>query len=225
MRFIRIGIRTKMKKTACALRRAAKSIADLWRRRRAGIIYYGAVGAVLIAIALAADGYRDRRAAEITQSEPAQMMLASPTLLDASAAEPEKLAPRLPSGTNILRAFSDAPTLNEALGQWEAHDGTDICYENGDVLALCAGTVEEISQDDRLGCTIAVRTGDDIIRYMGVEEPAVRAGGRVDAGECIARQSDRVRCESHLGAHVHIEAVIDGENIDIEPLLQKESAY
>ena len=68
-------------------------------------------------------------------------------------------------------------------------------------------------------------TGDDIIRYMGVEEPAVRAGGRVDAGECIARQSDRVRCEAHLGAHVHIEAVIDGENIDIEPLLQKESAY
>ena len=61
MRFIRIGVRTKMKKTARALHRAAKSIADLWRRRRAGIIYYGAVGAVLIAIALAADGYRERR--------------------------------------------------------------------------------------------------------------------------------------------------------------------
>ena len=225
MRFIQIGVRTKMEKTACALRRAAKSIADLWRRRRAGIIYYGAVAAVLIAIALAADGYRDRRAAEIAQSEPAQMMLASPTLLDAPAAEPEKLAPRLPSGANILRAFSDAPALNAVLGQWEAHLGTDICYENGDVLALCAGTVEEISQDDRLGCTIAVRTGEDIIRYMGVEEPAVRAGGRVDAGECIARQSDRVRCEAHLGAHVHIEAVIDGESTDIEPLLQTKTAY
>ena len=149
MRFIRNGVRTKMKKTARALHRAAKSIADLWRRRRAGIIYYGAVGAVLIAIALAADGYRDRRAAEITQSEPAQLMLANPTSLDAPAAEPEKLAPRLPSGANILRAFSDAPALNAALGQWEAH----------------------------------------------------------------------------LGAHVHIEAVIDGESTDIEPLLQTKTAY
>lgn len=225
MRFIQIGVRTKMEKTACALRRAAKSIADLWRRRRAGIIYYGAVAAVLIAIALAADGYRDRRAAEIAQSEPAQMMLASPTSLDAPAAEPEKFAPQLPSGADILRAFSDAPELNAALGQWEAHLGTDICYENGDVLALCAGSVTEITQDDHLGCTIAVRTGDEFIRYMGVEEPAVRAGDRVDAGECIARQSDRVRCEAHLGAHVHIEAVIDGESTDIEPLLQTKTAY
>lgn len=225
MRFIRIGVRTKMEKAGRRLRRAAKSIADLWRRYRAGIIYYGAVAAVLIAIALAADGYRNRRAAEITQSEPAQMMLASPTLLDAPAAEPEKLAPRLPSGANILRAFSDAPALNAALGQWEAHLGTDICYENGDVLALCAGTVAEILQDDHLGCTIAVRTGDEFIRYMGVQETSVRAGEHVDAGECIARQSDRVRCEAHLGAHVHIEAVIDGKSTDIEPLLQTKTAY
>ena len=225
MRFIRIGAGTKMKKTARGLRRAAKSIADLWRRHRVGIIYYGAVAAVLIAIALAADGYRDRRAEEIAQNEPTQMMLASPSFLDAPAAEPEKLAPRLPSGAVILRAFSDAPALNAALGQWEAHDGTDICYKNGDVLALCAGTVAEITQDDHLGCTIAVRTGDDSIRYMGVEEPAVRAGEHVDAGERIAHQSDRVRCEAHLGAHVHIEAVIDGESIDIEPLLQTKTAY
>ena len=225
MRFIRTWVSKIMGKTACGLRRAAKSIDGVWRRHRAGIVYYGAVAAVLIAIALAADGYRDRRAAEIAQSEPAQMMLASQTMLDAPAAEPEKLAPRLPSGANILRAFSDAPALNAALGQWEAHLGTDICYENGDVLALCAGTVAEITQDDHFGCTIAVRTGDDSICYMGVQETSVRAGDHVDAGECIARQSDRVRCEAHLGAHVHIEAVIDGASIDIEPLLQTEAAY
>lgn len=222
MRFTRIGARTKMKKTARGLRRAAKSIADLWRRHRAGIIYYGAVAAVLIAIALAADGYRDRRSAEIAQGEPAQMMLASPILTDAPAAESEKFTPQLPEGATVLRAFSKTPALNAALGQWEAHGGTDICYASGDVLALCAGTVAEISKDDRFGCTVIVQTGDDRICYMGVEETAVRAGDRVDAGECIAQQSDRVRCEAHLGAHVHIEAAVAGENIDIESLFKKE---
>ena len=189
---------------------------------RAGIVYYGAVAAVLIAIALAADGYRGRRAEEIDRSEPAQMMLASPTLTDSPAIETEKFAPQLPEGAVILRAFSKTPAMNAALGQWEAHGGTDICYANGDVLALCAGTVTEISNDDRFGCTVIVQTGDDRICYMGVADASVRAGDRVDAGKCIARQSDRVRCEAHLGAHVHIEAAVDGENIDIESLFPKE---
>ena len=225
MRFIRIWVSLKIEKAARGLQRAAKSIDGIWRSHRAGIVYYAAVAAVLIAIALAADGYRSKQMERINHSEPAQMMLASPTLPDVPAAETEKLAPQLPNDAVILRAFSDVPALNAALGQWEAHSGTDICFANGDVSALCAGTVEEISQNDHLGCTITVRTGDDFIRYMGVGDVAVRAGERVEVGDCIARQSDRVRCEAHLGAHVHIEAMIDGKSADIAPMLEKKSSY
>lgn len=220
MHGIRLGFRKKMAGKARALRGALRAIPGAWVRYRAGIVYYGAVAAVLIAIALAADGYRGVHAKEETPIEAVQPVMDASSIAQDRAAEAARLAPQLPEGACVLRTFSRAPDRNETLGQWDAHPGMDIRFANDDVPALCAGDVEAVVQDARYGCTVIIRTGKDRMRYMGVADGSVQAGDRVEAGECIARQAERVRCETHLGAHVHIEAEIDGECIDIAPLMQ-----
>ena len=222
MHCIQFGLQKKMQRAANVLVRAARAIGRALLRYRSSVIYYSAVAAVLIAIALAAEGYRSAHEKEAALNEGVQTAADVSAAADANIEAPEGLALRLPAGARVLRAFAQTPEMNTALGQWETHTGTDIQYENDAILALCAGEVESVAQDARYGLTVIVRTGIDRVYYMGAADVSVRAGDRVEIGECIARQMDRVRCEAHLGAHVHIEAVIDGECVDIAPFLQME---
>lgn len=201
-----------------------RGLASVWRKRRGDIICYAAVIAVLIAVAIAAEGYRGnaaRQGARIdSQDQTGQIVSAgqngapAQSVAEDAAGEEETLSLRLPDGAEVLRPYSGVPAYDGELCRWETHSGTDVRYADGVAAALCGGTVESVSQDAAFGCTVDVRTGGGLLRYMGVEDALVQAGDRLDAGDPVARQSDRVRTEARLGAHVHIEAIVGSACVD-----------
>ncbi len=197
---------------------ALNELSAFWRRHRARIIYYAAVAVVLAAVAIAAEGYRDRKTeAEQAHMDPANQIVQTAHVgLESVTVQDDAFAPQLADGAAVLRGYSAAPVLNAALRQWEVHTGTDIRFADGKIAALCGGTVDAVAQDTAYGCAVEVRTGERLIRYMGVEAPTVCVGDTIDVGDPIGGQSDRVRSEAHLGAHAHIEAYDGVECIDLE---------
>ena len=142
---------------------------------------------------------------------------------------PESVVSRIvsPLAGEMVAVFSvDRLMYDPTLGDWRTHDGIDIRAEAGTpVVATAAGTILSVDEDGRLGVTICIEhTGGYVTTYASLHpETFVEAGQSVEAGTVIGAVGNTSLTEAALGAHLHFSVSRNGESIDPEAYLPKES--
>ncbi len=125
---------------------------------------------------------------------------------------------RYPVSGKVLRTYSvDALQYDETMGDWRTHNGIDIACAMGDpVLAIAAGTVEEIYEDALEGTIIVLQHEEGLVsKYCGLApEACVAVGDAVQAGDAIGTAGNTMKTESLMECHVHLVVKQDGKYID-----------
>lgn len=106
---------------------------------------------------------------------------------------------------------------NETLNEWTTHLGVDfIAPEGTDVLAAFYGTIESIEYDTLKGTTIIIDHGEGLkTSYSSLgENLPVEVGQTVQTGDVIGKTSTSASSEASLGAHLHFETFLDGQNVN-----------
>lgn len=103
------------------------------------------------------------------------------------------------------------------------HKGIDIGTDKGSVIsAMLDGTVIIADKDDSYGNYIVLEHSDNVkTLYAHCSELCVKQGEKVAAGQKIALVGSSGDSD---GNHLHLEVIIDDENINPQELLGKEYA-
>ena len=128
----------------------------------------------------------------------------------------------LPVNGQITAAYSgDELMYNETLADWRTHNGLDITVSTGaEVVAATSGTVTAIREDALWGTVIEILTGDDTIRYCGLDKDVkVGEGAMVKAGDLIGKIGE-IPAESSLEPHLHFEVLENGNLVDPESIMK-----
>ena len=106
---------------------------------------------------------------------------------------------------------------DETMGDWRTHSGIDIAAPGGtQVLAVSAGTVASVEQDDLMGTTVVIAHagGVESIYANLAAVPTVEAGDQVSIGAVIGAVGTTAVAESARAPHLHFEMREDGESVD-----------
>ena len=118
----------------------------------------------------------------------------------------------------ILSGFSlEVLAYDETMGDWRTHSGIDIAAPVGtQVLAVSAGTVASVEQDDLMGTTVVIAHagGVESIYANLAAVPTVEAGDQVSIGAVIGAVGTTAVAESARAPHLHFEMREDGESVD-----------
>lgn len=129
-------------------------------------------------------------------------------------------------GETVAVFSVDQLIYDATLGDWRTHDGIDICAEAGTaVTATAAGTVISVGEDGRFGVTVQIEHANGYVTtYASLHpETQVSVGDSVEAGTVIGAVGNTSLNEAGLGAHLHFSVSRNGEMIDPEAYLPKES--
>ena len=111
----------------------------------------------------------------------------------------------------------DRLVYDVTMQDWRIHAGVDILAEPGAVVqASCAGTVESVRHDDRLGTVVTIaHAGGSRTVYANLEDsPAVTEGQWVEAGQAIGAVGRSALCEVGQPSHLHFAIRVDGRDAD-----------
>ena len=99
------------------------------------------------------------------------------------------------------------------------HTGADYAASAGDrVYAVADGTVTEVTEDALWGTCITLQLSDGRTAvYRGLaEDPKVKKGSSVKAGDVLGTLASVVPAETDQGAHVHLE-ILDADGLPTDP--------
>lgn len=116
------------------------------------------------------------------------------------------------SGTILADFSTETLAYNATMGDWRIHTGIDIAADLGSqVLAMAAGTVERVVQDDMMGVTVVLDHGDGLTStYCNLnQELAVVVGDQVQAGDLLGTVGSTALAESALEPHLHLEVALN----------------
>ncbi len=130
----------------------------------------------------------------------------------------------LPMGTDILKDYSNGEmVLSKTMGDWRVHNGIDFSGSAGnEVVAVADGKVTKVYDDSFWGTVVEIDHGNGMTaRYCGMK-----------SGSCLAEGSevkmyDKIGSLGHIPVeigeedHLHLEILIDGENVDPLKALNK----
>jgi len=123
-----------------------------------------------------------------------------------------------PVGGQVEVAYSvDALIFDRTMGDWRTHAGIDISAELGErVLAISAGTVEQVYQDDLYGTTVVIYHGNDLRSvYSNLAElPTVTEGQWVEMGNVIGAVGTTALMSAGRAHHLHLEIIEEGVRVD-----------
>jgi len=111
----------------------------------------------------------------------------------------------------------DALIFDRTMGDWRTHAGIDISAELGErVLAIAAGTVEQVYQDDLYGTTVVIYHGNDLRSvYANLAElPTVTEGQWVEMGTVIGSVGTTALMAAGRAHHLHLEIIQEGVRVD-----------
>ena len=118
----------------------------------------------------------------------------------------------------VISDFSlEVLAYDETMGDWRTHSGIDIAAPVGtQVLAVSAGTVASVEQDDLMGTTVVIAHagGVESIYANLAAVPTVEAGDQVSIGAVIGAVGTTAVAESARAPHLHFEMREDGESVD-----------
>ncbi len=118
----------------------------------------------------------------------------------------------------ILSGFSlEVLAYDETMGDWRTHSGVDIAASVGtNVLAISAGTVQGVYDDDLMGTCVVVDHGDGLTStYCNLSaKPTVSEGDTVSTGTVLGVVGETAIAESSRPSHLHLEMAQDGKAVD-----------
>ena len=154
------------------------------------------------------------------EDEPLPVREPEPTAEPQPVSTPHELLPQVMSpldGTTVT-VFSMADLMyDETMEDWRTHSGLDIQALEGDAVKTAAGgTVVSVSADELMGTTVVIQhAGGYTTQYSSLQEdPPVRAGQVVAAGDMIGRVGNTATAEISVGPHLHFSVSKDGAVID-----------
>ena len=106
---------------------------------------------------------------------------------------------------------------DETMGDWRTHSGVDIAASVGtNVLAISAGTVQGVYDDDLMGTCVVVDHGDGLTStYCNLSaKPTVSEGDTVSTGTVLGVVGETAIAESSRPSHLHLEMAQDGKAVD-----------
>lgn len=126
------------------------------------------------------------------------------------------------SGEVVRQHTPDMPVLWETLSCYKAHPGADVAGEAGEeVLCVMDGVVEDVVRDELWGYRVRIaQTDGSAAEYAGLALCALYAGQTITRGQTVGTLMENIPCEAELGAHLHLEYVIDGRQADPQELLR-----
>lgn len=126
----------------------------------------------------------------------------------------------LPLGLDIVSDYSDTePVFSATMGDWRTHCGVDFGGVVGDpVKASAAGFVTAVYDDPMYGVVMEIDHGGGVVaKYCGLGKGStIPVGTEVKTNDTIGHLGT-VPCEAQIGAHLHMEMIDNGKNVD--PLL------
>lgn len=108
------------------------------------------------------------------------------------------------------------------MNDWRTHSATDYEVSPGDyILAIANGVVLDIYTTDLHATTIVIEHDEGLVtKTVGLNaDTLANVGDKVYAGDVIGTAIGEIVFEQKLGNHIHVEATLNGENIDIEKLI------
>lgn len=154
---------------------------------------------------------------------PSQEPAPQPSQEAEASKKPAALVFTRPVNGAVIASFS-AETLvyDETMGDWRIHEGIDLAAALGTrVLAVAAGTVSEVYEDELMGTTVVIDHGDGLTSvYSNLHaQPPVEAGEKVYTGDVIGAVGDTALVESGREPHIHFAMYQDGAAVDPEEYL------
>ena len=128
-------------------------------------------------------------------------------------------------GQTLAGYAADCLSYNQTTRDWRTHDGIDLAAQAGtQVLAAADGEVYSVYEDETMGVTVVLVHDDGYATtYSSLqEEPGVKPGDRVQAGQVIGAVGRTALLESALGDHVHFSVSRSGQNVDPQSFLAGE---
>lgn len=125
-------------------------------------------------------------------------------------------------GAVMIPFSGDELVFQSTFGDWRVHTGTDYAGDEGDrVYAVTDGTVERVWMDSLYGQCVELAHADGLETiYMGLKEnPKVKEGSAVKAGDVIGELGSTNAAETAQGAHLHLEARVGDRPVDVETFL------
>ena len=133
----------------------------------------------------------------------------------------------LPMGTDIIKDYSNGEMVHsKTMGDWRVHNGVDFSGSIGnDVRAVADGVVTKVYDDGFWGTVVEIDHGNGMTaRYCGLKNgSAVKEGSAVEKQEKIGSLG-HIPVEISEEDHLHLEILIDGENVDPLKALNKVNA-
>ena len=118
----------------------------------------------------------------------------------------------------ILSSFSlEVLAYDETMGDWRTHSGVDIAAAVGTrVMALRAGTVSRVYEDDLMGTAVVIDHGDGLVSsyYNLSPKPTVSEGDQVSTGTVIGSIGETALAEIGRPSHLHLELALNGRQVD-----------
>ena len=158
-----------------------------------------------------------------TSPTPAATLSPSPSVSAAPSPSPSQQASApaafvWPVQGEVIAAFSSQTlTYDQTMGDWRTHGGMDIAAPLGQqVMAVSAGTVIDVFDDDLLGTTVILDHGDGLTStYSNLAAvPTVEVGDTVRTGDVIGAVGDTAIAESTQSAHLHLEMAENGSPVN-----------
>lgn len=138
--------------------------------------------------------------------------------LDDNAVEAGKPDYIMPVYGNIIHDFAmDRLVYSKTLEDWRTHSGIDIAASRGTaVKAVAAGTICDIRNDPKLGCTIVIdhENGFKTVYANLASTDMVLPNQIVEQGESIGSVGDTAIFEIASEPHLHFEVLKNDEVVD-----------
>lgn len=152
--------------------------------------------------------------------EPQATVTISPTV---EITKTEQIFVRPSDGGVITENSLDELVKNVSMNDWRTHNATDYYVTEGqNIFAITDGEIISIETNDQYGTIIEISHTDGLVtKTCGLNsDTVVSIGDHVVAGDVIGTAMGTFPAEAHEGTHIHVEATINGENIDIETLFK-----
>lgn len=120
-------------------------------------------------------------------------------------------------GEIIMEHSMDMPIYWETLDQYMVHNGIDISSEVGTPVQSCAGgTVTKIEENDKMGITVEVNHGNELISVYSnlAADSLIELGEVITQGTVIGKVGQSAMFEFESPDHLHFEINKNGEPVD-----------
>lgn len=154
---------------------------------------------------------------EPSAAPPAEKPKAEPAPQEDSAASAPDFFVK-PVAGDVIRQFCISELVyDRTMGDWRTHNGADFAASTGEtVMAIADGTVLSVSTGEMYGTTVVISHGGGLeSSYFGLaDEPTVKPGDTVKAGDVIGAVASGAHFEALEPVHLHLELKQDGKFVD-----------